>query len=406
MTVWGSVTIGRMTLRETFELTANINTGTDKRTLGLAGEESSPPLTLPALKRLQEDILGLLDRFVPVTFSDKSDHDGYYVIKDVNSVITNWQAEAAKFTWNLQAEYIGPVNAVDIESRLAYVFRSNDFALTGTRWHAPAGAATSYYTGVGSQPSATISRTTADGGSINAYTGMPASASPRWASDLSTYGRGRARVKQVAPAERVGEGLTLSPTDWELENGLLSIIPSTGVSTLRVSSFDGTSWEGTEWNVAVGSSAGPDLGTFDAATIVRNDFEAVTIRLLKSRSPGRSQLDLTLRRGSRIVEGYLRTDSSTTLAVYLETAQASTAGTGYVAATSNDAAGNRVIVGSARTHVAQTGQGGLHKTSSTALDFFIGSIVGGGSAQSGDQATDLRNQYLCFTAEQTIGVRR
>ena len=78
------ITIGRLTLRETFELSANISAGTDTRTLVLAGEESYPPLTVAQVKERQEDILGLQNRLVPIRFGTKSDHDGWYRITDVN----------------------------------------------------------------------------------------------------------------------------------------------------------------------------------------------------------------------------------------------------------------------------------------------------------------------------------
>lgn len=406
-TGYGTVVIGRLTLREAYELDANINTGTDKRTLGLKGEESTPPLTMTELRRRQEDILGLLDRYVPIIFEDKSDHSGYYLIKDVNTGLVNWTGEVAKFTWTIQAEYVGPENGVDLESRLVYIDRQDDFGLTGVRWHAPAGAAYGYYTGT-TAPGGSVSRATADGGPVIAYTSTPASASPRWGSALTTYGRGRARVL-VGGVERVATNLTVGPSAWEINNGMVSVSAAPAASaTFLVSHWDGAAWDATAWNVSVGSSTTPDLGVFDAATVIRNDYEAVTVRLLKSKAPGRSMLDLTLRRGSRFVEGYLANDTGTTLAVFAKTAQAATApaSAGYVVATNNDAQGHKMIVGSARTFVAQTAQLGLHKLASNSLDFFIGGVVSGSAAPTGDQAANLRDQYLTFPSEVGIAVRR
>lgn len=406
-TGYGTVVIGRLTLREAYELDANINTGTDKRTLGLKGEESTPPLTMTELRRRQEDILGLLDRYVPIIFEDKSDHSGYYLIKDVNTGLVNWTGEVAKFTWTIQAEYVGPENGVDLESRLVYIDRQDDFGLTGVRWHAPAGAAYGYYTGT-TAPGGSVSRATADGGPVIAYTSTPASASPRWGSALTTYGRGRARVL-VGGVERVATNLTVGPSAWEINNGMVSVSAAPAASaTFLVSHWDGAAWDATAWNVSVGSSTTPDLGVFDAATVIRNDYECVTVRLLKSKAPGRSMLDLTLRRGSRFVEGYLANDTGTTLAVFAKTAQAATApaSAGYVVATNNDAQGHKMIVGSARTFVAQTAQLGLHKLASNSLDFFIGGVVSGSAAPTGDQAANLRDQYLTFPSEVGIAVRR
>jgi hypothetical protein len=405
---FGTITIGRLTLREDYDLEANINTSTDRRTISLRGEESFPPLpTAAALAQRQEDILGLLDRWLPITFTDKTDHNGYYKITDINTSLINWTAEAAKFTWTIQALYVGPENCTDIESRLAYVERQDDFGLTGARWHAPAGGHFAYYTGL-AQPGGSVSRATVDGGPVTVYTTPPASASPRWGSTLASYGRGRSRVL-VGGTERVATNLSVGASAWEMNNGMVSVSAAPSASaTLLVSHWDGTAWDPTAWNVSVGSSTTPDLGVFDAATVIRNDYELTTIRLIKSRSPGRTVLDLSLRRGSRFVEGYLQADFGTTLAVFAKTAQLATApaSAGYVVATNNDAQGNKMIVGSARTFVAQTAQLGLHRLTVNSLDFFIGGVVSGSGAPTGDQAANLRDQYLTIPAEVTVAVRR
>ncbi len=406
---WPTLTIGRLTLREKFELDANVNTATDKRTLGLKGEESYPPLpSVASLKARQEDFLGLLNRFVPIVFGNKSDHDGWYIITDVNTSLINYGDEVSKFGWSLQAEYVGPANAVDIESRMAYVARVNDFGLTGERWHAPAGGATAYWTG-SNQASATVNRPTVDGAPVTVYRAVPATVSPRWYSTLAGYRIGRARVLVSTAgewAERTATNLTVPASGWVLTNGLVSV-SAAPTATLQFAVWDGAQWDTKLFNVSAAGSA-TDLGVFNAATVIRNDYEACTVRLLKTKTLGRSQLDLTLRRGSLFVEGYLETDTSATLAVYLENAEASTspASSAYVTATANDAGGNRYIAGSARTFTALTTQGGLQKASATSLDFFFGSVLAGGSASASNAATALRDQFLSYSAESVIGVRR
>lgn len=406
---WPTLTIGRLTLRETFELESSVNTQTDRRTLGLKGEESYPPLpTVAELNARQEDFLGLLNRFVPIVFGNKSQHDGWYIITDVNTTPVDYgppgSAEVAKFAWSLQAVYVGPPNAVDVESRLSYVVRQNDFGVTGERWHAPAAGVTAYFTG-SNLPGASTARPSSDGPAVTVYRSTPAGVSPRWSSTLAGYQSGRARVLAEG-RERTATNFTLSPSTWVLTNGLVSV-SAAPTATLQFALWDGTAWDTKLFNVSAAGSA-TDLGIFDAATVLRNDYEAVTVRLLKSKAPGRTMLDLTLRRGSHFVEGYLSTDTSATLAVFLENAEAGTApaSTGYVTATANDAAGNRYVVGSARSFTALTAQGGIQKAAATTLDFFFGLSLAGGSASAGNAAVDLRNQFIVFSAEDTIGVRR
>jgi hypothetical protein len=405
-----NITIGRMTLRETFDLNANISSGTDTRTLVLSGEESYPPLaTVAEVQRRNEDILGLQNRLVPIRFGTKSDHDGWYRITDVNTAPRNYQnSELVAFGWGINAERIGPENAVDLESRLTGIARLNDHGLTGERWHAPAGGAYAYYTGT-SQPSGAVSRSTSDGVAVSAWRSVPASANPRWAVTLANYGNGRARVK-VDGAERVASNISVGASSWVLENGLVSasMAGPAASATLNVANWDGSTWDSTAWNINLGASTGTGVTSFDAATVLRNDYEVCTVRLVKDRNPGRTLLDLTLRRGSRFVEGYLQTDSSTLLAVYLKTGQTSTAtaSTGYVVATSNDAQGNKVVVGSARSFTGMTSQGGLNKAAAVKLDFYIGAVVGGSGAPSGDAASTLNAHYLTSMSDVTLGAVR
>lgn len=405
-----SITIGRMTLQEQFSLAANIAAGSDTRTIVLAGEESYPPLaSIAAVQALNEDILGLQNRIVPMRFGTKSDHDGYYRITDVNTQPRNYQgSELVGFSWGINAERIGPENAVDLESRLAGIGRINDFGLTGERWHAPSGSAYAYYTGT-TQPSGGVVRASSDGVAVTAWRSVPASTNPRWASSLANYGMGRARVK-VNGTERVAENIAVGASTWVLENGLVSasMAGPSASATFNIANWDGSTWDSTAWNVNVGASAGTGFTSFDAATILRNDYEVCTVRLIKDRNPGRTLLDLTLRRGSRFVEGYLQNDASNLLAVYLKTAQTSTAAasTGYVVATSNDANGNKVLVGSARSFVGMTTQGGLNKAATTKLDFYVGAVVGGSAAAAGDAATVLNSHYLTSMSDVTLAALR
>jgi hypothetical protein len=133
------------------------------------------------------------------------------------------------------------------------------------------------------------------------------------------------------------------------------------------------------WNVSVAGSGGSAITTWDAATLLRNDPEMTVLRLMKGQNPGRATLDLTLRRGSRTIEGYLQVGTSATLAAYLATAETNTsvAASGYVTATNDDPDGNKFVAGSARTFTAHP-SGGVIKAAVTGLDFWIGVVAAGG----------------------------
>jgi hypothetical protein len=400
-TTWGTMQVGRLTLRENFTLTAARNASTGDRTLTVDGEESSPPLTVAEVAQRQEDILGLLGRYLPITFTDKTDHNGFYLITDTDAgPLTNWGAEVVKFTWQIQAVRVGSDNAVDVSSRLTGVARTNDFGLTGERWHAPAASAYAYFTGVGAQPSGSVARACSDGGQLTVYRGVPASASPRWGVTLANYQRGRVRVL-VAGVERSGTNIsvTASAGAWSLENGLVRVEQGSS-ATFQLSAWDGAAWDRIDWNVSVTGSATGGLTSWDAVTVLRNDYELGTVRLLKATAgasgAGRAILDLSLRRGSRFVEATLQTDASTTVGVYRSASEAGTAPAsgGHVVASANDAGGNRYVVISPRTFTAMTTVGGITKSAATRLDFGLGAVVGGSAAPSGDAASAMTSQYL------------
>lgn len=402
---WGTVTLGRLTVRETVEAADKVNASTLVRTLVLTGQESYPPLgTMAELEQRREDIMGLQGLMIPVRFTDKPNLDGYYQVTDTGASETNWQGEVAWVNWNVSLELVGPANAVDLEDRLTAAGRVNDHGQTGTSWHAPAVGAYGYWTGAAS-PAGTVSRAGTDG-TVLVYLGLPAATNPRWGASLANYPGGRVRFT-LNGFERTGTNLVVSGSAWSLGNSLVRVTPAAS-ATLSVDTWDSGAWAAKPWNVSVAGS-GAALGVPDAVTVLRNDYELSTVRLVWDRaSGGRAVLDLTLRRGARTVEGYLQTGAANTLAVYLGTASAGTspASAGYVTATANDADGNRYVAVSARSFTALTVQGGLQKAATRTLDFALGVAFNGSAAQAGDTAANLVSQYLMAMADTTTGVKR
>jgi len=402
---FGTVTIGRLVLREDF-IASTGNEAGGKRTLSLSGQESSPPLTAAVLKQRREDINSLGACLVPVYFTNKSDLNGYYWVDSSSADITNWTGEVIRFDWKITLEFVGPENAVDIESRLTGISRLNDFGFSGNRWHAPSIGHYAYSTG-STLPTGVLTRT-GEEGAMTVYTTVPADVDPRWGCDVVDYMTGSSRVKESSLV-RTGVNITLGAATWELNNALVKVTPLTSSGVFRVSSYRAGSWRDKDWNFSVGGTTGAEsVGTFDACTVLRNDPEMVTLRLVKNRTPsGRVTVDLSLRRGSRFVEVYAQSDISTTMSVWLQTLETTTDNSviGYITATADDAGGNKFSAGSARTFTVHA-NGGVTKTATVVLDAFLGAQVAGSSAVSGDQSVDLRNQYLRTMAEETNGVRR
>jgi hypothetical protein len=193
---------------------------------------------------------------------------------------------------------------------------------------------------------------------------------------------------------------------------LVHVVPGTGGSTsvttsgggsLTVSAFTGGAWQDKVWDIRV---SGVSLGLVDTVSVLRNEPEIVVVRLLRSGTPGRTTVDLTLRRGHRAVELYIQSASSTTVTVATAIAEAGTASGGYLRATANDDAGNRYVVGSAGTFTTDIANGAITATSVVGMDAFVGVEAGGSVALSGDRADDLMAAYLGAPAESVQAVRR
>ncbi|WP_188188058.1 hypothetical protein [Nonomuraea sp. SYSU D8015] len=390
--------LGRLTLRETMTVSETVRDA--GRTLTVHGKEVTPLISRTELLERLEGVLGLRGSLVPAIWEEKSERNGYYTITDASADYTDrFRQSIAWVTWKLTLARHGGDTDVDLESRLSGAVRANDFSLAGERWHAPPVGAYGYYTG--STSPSTMTRATTDG-AITVYRALPANTSPRWGCAVEDYLRGRARILSSG-FERVGTGSTLATDNWELSNGLVRVRPLTVGGSLEVAAFTGSAWRPKTWWADVG---GTQISRWESATVLRNDPEQVIVRLVESRSPvGRAVLDLTLRRGSRFVEGYFQRGDSGTLSVYLATAETMTDSTSYVVRSTDDANGNRAIAGSARNFDPHA-SGGLTRTAATAMDFFVGVVAGGGSAVSGDQATNLRDQYLAALPETTAAIRR
>jgi hypothetical protein len=398
---WGDLTIGRIPLRETFVATES---GGDGRGLDLEGQESYPPLTRAQVIARHDGINALIPgQCIPVTFTDKPERNGYYAVKSAGSTYTEYLNDSVTASWKVSLDRIGSDSETDLQSRLTGAVRLNDFSLTGERWHAPPVGHYGYYTGT-TNPT-TMTRAGADG-TITVYRGVPADVSPRWGCDPTDYLVGRVRVTTTASQEVYGVDVPLAATGWSLTNGLINV--TLGASgRLDVQSYTGGAYHSKLWGIFSDSST--EVVSWDGAVLLRNDPEMAILRLVKSLSPGRFTMDLTLRRGSRFVEGYLqRGTSADQLKVRLNTAETNNtalAASGYVTATSDDADGNRFVAGSALTFTGHA-NGGVQKNTSTTMDFFLGVAAGGGSAVSGDAATDLRNMYIACMPEAVYGVRR
>lgn len=399
---WGTLNVGALVLKETDILQDVTNANSGVRTVRLEGRETNAGTTGAEMLAKHGDFMSLIDRVFPLQFERKTSYNGYYRVTDTNTELEQWVQGPGQSRWSMALEFLGTDNAVDLESRLADLARLNDFVLPGVRWHAPPIGHTSYFTGF-TAPAGAVVRT-GSYGAHSVYLGVPASVTPRWGCPVASYTAGRVRL-MVGSLERIATSVALPVTGFTVDNGLVRWSPQAANGQILLEVHDGTGWAGKGWHIAKGGAT-TSIGTFDQATILRNEPECVVVRLTRFGAPGRTLCDVTLRRGSRFIEVYLQTNSSTTLGAYLDVPEATTdqSATGYVVATADDANGDKFAAGSARAITANL-TGGLSDADTVEMGFWLGVVVGGAAAVVGDSAVDLRNQYI-GTMPETIGVTK
>jgi hypothetical protein len=405
-----TVQLGRLALKElpqnqAGEQSSALAMSSSGRLLHIVGQEAYPLSTVAQMSALHDDLQGLVagSYLIPVSFGDKADRNGYYTVYAAQSGLQNWTGEAITDDWAVDLQRVGSQLEVDLESRVTGPQTvSNSFALTGVLWNSPPAGHFGFWSGA-TAPSA-VSRASADGVNQLVWTGLPLQSTYRWGCAVASYGNGRARFLDDNGIERSGIDFSIGNTAlWTLSNGLVRVQPGTSGNVLDVSCWSAGAWQVKAWDLLAGATA---LSSWSSVSVLRNDYEVVIVRLLKDGAPGRTLIDLTLRRGSRFVEIYINAQIAATLKVVRHSAEAGTSATGTVTATANDAAGNRYTVGSAHGFTADTANGGLSLAATTTLDAYVGAVVGGGGAASGDAAADLLAQYAGRRGEYVQAVRR
>lgn len=417
MTQFGVINLGRFPLVEfptqaaTDASTAPSSTTPTGRTLKLQGQESVPAAreiatTSAQLEAWRSDLAGLAGSFLPVTFTDKTGLNGYYIVNDSTADLQNWEGEQQTLTWSVDLTRIGTDFEIDIESRLTGTTRNNSFSLSGTRWHSPSIGHYAYFTAVGNTPSV-VNRVGADGTHV-VYVNLPSSLTtiPRWGCAVGNYMSGRVSFTDQNNIERSGILFTpANPNTWTIANGLIKVLPTTDLGVIQVSTYNtvGGYTGGKSWDFRFnGTSLGLPIGV----SLLRNEPEIVVLRMVFAyQTVTRITCDLTVRRGARHVEVFLQSQVSGQFKVMRAFAETATSATGYLVASAFDTGNDKYVVGSALFTTFDLANGGISSSASvTYMDAMVGAQIN--TSAAGDQAVDLYNQYLATPSELVQGIRR
>jgi hypothetical protein len=400
MSLYQTIQLGRITLREDFAVSESSD-GTTRK-LSLTGRESMGALgqrTRIQVEQRRNDLLSMPGDMIPLVFTEKPDLNGFYVVESSSGKLTERDNYWAILDWQADLARVGVAPEIDFESRLSgSVTRLNDFSATGSRYHAPAVNAKAYW--AGSTTPIYIDRTGSEG-TVRVYEAIATGVNPRWGALPTDYVKGRCRFLDDNDLERVGTSIRTNGADWELGNSVVRLRPGTGYA-FDLLIWNGSGWTTEDWDLLYGTSP-VSVGTFDYVSVLDNEFESVTIRLTKDLVPGRMTVDLTLKRGMTIVQMYVEHEFSTTLTLKRASTVIGTSGTGYITQTTADSSGFKSILGSARTFTGNAPTSAITKTSTATLDAFFGASL---NATAGNAPADIYAQYLGMPAEYVRGVRR
>lgn len=400
MSVWswrepyGALTVGRVTVTCPWEISTKTGSGSG-RVVTLSGQSSSQtftPLTQPQIRAQAEALMAYAGQVVPVVFTGFPHLDGWYRVGSPGADESTWRNFTA-IEWSLDMVLVGRDADVEIESRLVGGNRVHATAAVPELWHAPAVAATGYMAGTGA--SGWVDRVSASG-TVRVYRGLPAKANPRWGCRAAT---GLAGAAQVVVDGDLLTGTTSAdtPGDWSVSNGLIRVEPRQAAGTFRVTAHLAASWGSPK--VFDVKRAGVSLGAATHVTVLRNDPCECVVRLTYDHAPGRSTIDIAVKRGARhaalfcqqsTVAGAWRVDDNGGGGVVSDQLAAA----GYIERQPGDANGNFWVLG-ATVAVTAAGTFGFQATVPAAsLPCYVGVVYGGASAQAGDGAAQVNAQYL------------
>jgi hypothetical protein len=194
---WGTVTIGGVVFRETWTLSD------DGATVKITGQESHPPQTRAEVRARHRNVPGLLGATVPAVWTDKSLADGFFVVTEASSDLTDVaQGAYLTATWSMTLARVGPQRDVEFESRVPTIARATE--LTGQTpvfWHAPPPGTLDYYTGA-TVPTATVTREPRRRVTSSSTAASRPNVAPRWTCPARLHGRLAAGELRRDPARR------------------------------------------------------------------------------------------------------------------------------------------------------------------------------------------------------------
>lgn len=403
--------------------------GTDDSDAGSLGNWTSAVL-------LRDRLLSYNDNsdepVVPVTWThDESQHGFYRVLSAQvpwDLALSDEDLDEPRFAWSAELQFVGKWTSVVQEMVSRGALRTNAHSIVAgdvRAFHNIPNASSGYAPGITGLGVNTF--TTADGTAIRRYDDGTPVAPEYWntrkywtlaeenyydascmvlregaaAYTWATHSDDLAVVGRTWPED------ASAATGWVIGNGLVRVYPNTSGSA---GDWNFDWWDGAAWRTKEVQFGGTDvdLAAFPTAMrILKNTPDVVVVRCDIDSTAATSvddalTLDLTVRRGSRIVECYLKLDGVATSKwqIRMTTNEGNTDITGGRRATSNDANGDRYLLlcPVAYTDVT-TGDGIALNAAATTATFGVAMEIDGSSATDPWQAVDMLAEFYSVVGQ-------
>lgn len=354
---------------------------------------------------------GLIDNpdepVVPAVWSADTSVTGFYEVLDGGVAMPPRGLAALKLDYRLRLRKVSTYP--DINSlMLGNAVRTNSHSIakgsTVPFWATPNDATMDYVYGASQTTRVTDTGTlrlqyTTDGTVLYNRTN-------RWQCGAGDYYDGACRFEITPDGSTwyalAGRSLPASHPEygWRISNGLVRVSAASGDGKILVEHYVAGSWSVDKTYKLTYDASKLTLGGFKTVTMTRNSAETVSVRLGLEQSSGaeyQMSCDLTLRRGALWVEGVLTRDPTAgtqDLGIYRNTAEAATAFTSGLRATSADAQSGYYWLATANAKTNDTTQGGFYASvnAGSSLDFAIGWALG--SASTPDTVTSQVYSYM------------
>lgn len=282
------------------------------------------------------------------------------------------------FSWQARLVEVPDKFSPQVELLVGGATRDNAHSATGIKWFAVPGTidAPPAFSSV----TATATVTLSDANTVTLYQ-TSATGGALYSPTPATFYYGACRV-EVSPDSGstwqtvVGRQISDEATWWRLTNGRTRVTGQASMG-LRVETWDGAAWDATDFKVGTYSAGFTTTGAWSAPSVLWNRPEMCSLRVSW---PGQtSYVDLTIRRGSHIVEGYiLNRNTTAAFAVYRAASESATSITGGIEATAADANGNKfTLLSPAACTKITTGASGIYLTIPySAMPFAVANLQG------------------------------